>query len=49
MKDIEKIEKSLTKLDEYIKDLESKKQSLEDNNLKKRMLINELKIINNEK
>jgi len=48
MKDIDNIEKDLKKLDEYIKTLEHKKESIEKNNLKKKMLINELKIINEE-
>ena len=48
MKDTNKIEEDLKKLDEYIKKLEYKKKIIEKNNLKKKMLIEELKKINEE-
>ena len=48
MKDIDNIENDLKKLEEYIKTLENKKNTIQKNNLKKKMLINELKIINEE-
>ena len=48
MKNIDNIEKDLIRLEEYIKTLELKRKTIEKNNLKKKMLINELKIINEE-
>jgi len=49
MKDnIDNIEENLMKLDEYIKELKKKKKELEQENLQKRMLISELKVINDE-
>lgn len=43
------IEEDLMKLNEYIEELEEKKKELEQENLQKRMLISELKVINDEK
>jgi len=49
MKDnINSIEENLMKLDEYIKELEEQRKNLEQENLQKRMLISELKLLNNE-
>ena len=48
MKDINNIENDLRKLDDYIETLEYKKKTIEKNNLKKKMLIDELKKINEE-
>jgi hypothetical protein len=43
------IEEDLMKLNEYIEELEEKKKELEQENLQKRMLISELKVMNDEK
>lgn len=48
MKNIDSIENDLKRLDEYIKILEYKKRTIEKNNLKKKLLIRELKIENDE-
>lgn len=48
MKNIDSIEKDLKELDEYIETLQYKKNQIEKNNLKKKMFINELRIINEE-
>ena len=49
MKDnIDSIEENLMELDKYIKELKEKKKELEQDNLQKRMLISELKVINDE-
>ena len=42
------IEEDLMKLNEYIEELEEKKKELEQENLQKRMLISELKVLNDE-
>lgn len=47
-KNIDSIEKNLMKLDEYIKTLEKKREIIQEENLQKRMLISELKALNNE-
>ena len=48
MNNIDNIKINLMKLDEYIKVLEQKKEKIEQENIKKRMFVNELKILNNE-
>lgn len=49
MKDnIDSIEENLMELDKYIKELKEKKKELEQDNLQKRMLISELKVLNDE-
>ena len=47
-KNIDSIEKNLMKLDEYIKTLEKRREIIQEENLQKRMLVSELKAINNE-
>lgn len=48
MNNIDNIKENLMKLDEYIKEIEQKKEELAQENLRKRMFVNKLKIINNE-
>lgn len=47
-KKIDSIEKNLMKLDEYIKKLEQQRKIIQEENLQKRMLVSELKAMNNE-
>lgn len=47
-KKIDSIEKNLMKLDEYIKKLEQQREIIQEENLQKRMLVSELKAMNNE-
>ena len=48
MDNIDNIKANLMELDEYIKVLEQNKERIEQENMKKRMFVNELKILNNE-